>query len=280
MRVSLKVEELQKECKSKIAVLGKLIELSKSEQLGSKEREEFASIIATTLRVLTCCVSGSEALLRQCGYDQTLLFPLYDPIEALNLLPSYKLVLFKACNNILTLEVKDDLQENERVYTTYLSFDSWLYESVIEFKDKDYPPLSRYEIIRLIADKRGAHFDPIVDGRLFKITHEYVLPIIIDGQASNDNLYTETIIGIAEEVVFSFRYFLTSKAEFLGNDGYIYIQEYDNQPKNTYKYVRCKTQINTYNSNQHYKCKTKVKEGEIYKIVFRGKSFCVAIIKQ
>ena len=278
MGVSLTKKELKKECRSKIEILEELIELSKTKQLGSKTREEYAILIAIVLRTLTCRVSGSDGLIKQCEYDKNLLFPLYDPIEVFNLLPSYRLIQFKVNNNKVALEVKDDLQNNERIYKTYLSFDPWLYEAVIDFKDKDYPPLSRYEIIRLIADKRGAHFDPNLDGRLYKITHEYVLPIIIEGQASNENLYTETIIGIAEELIFSFRYFAEAKPMFVNTEDFIYIQEYDNQPKNTFKYLRAKTQINAYNANQHFKCKTEEKEGQIYKITFREKPFLVAII--
>ena len=274
----LSLLELKSECEAKIKILDELITTAEAKPVGSKLREEYGNLIAVILRSLICTVSGTDGLLKQCGYDKHLLFPLYSPIEACNLLRSYLLISETISNTTATLSVRDDLENKEIVYTTYLTFESWLFESVIDFKDKDIQPLSRYEIIRLIADKRGAHFDPVLDGRLYKITHESILPISVDGKQSTDNLYTETIIGIAQELRFSFKYFRNSTHSFIKSEDFVFVQVYNNKPFDTYKFVRSKIKINAYNSNPHHSCIVKEFQGSIYKILFRERLFDVAII--
>lgn len=83
----------------------------------------------------------------------------------------------------------------------------------------------------MIADKRGAHFQPVIDGRLYKITHEPILSVIFEGKNISHNLFTETIIGIADELVFSFRHMVQDNLQVVRNEDYVYIQEYENKPK-------------------------------------------------
>ena len=275
-------DELKKECHSKIKILEELICYAKSKAIGSMAREEYGNLIAVVLRALTCRVSGTDGLLKQCNYDLLLLFPLYSPIEACNLMPrSYLLVQENINNRNAFLSVRDGIQNEEIVYKTYLSFKSWLLEAVIDFKDQDYAPLSRYEIIRLLADQRGAHFQANMDGRLYKITHQMILPLVFEGERGqyfSNNLYTETIIGIAEELTFSYRHFLEANPQFLRKEGFVYIQKYENEPNYTYKYIRSPFRINAYNSNQHYQCVVSEYEGNIYQIQFRERVFIIAII--
>lgn len=53
------------------------------------------------------------------------------------------------------LQVRDDLCREDIIYNTYLDFKSWIHESIIDFKDDSFPPISRWDVIKLIADKRG-----------------------------------------------------------------------------------------------------------------------------
>lgn len=275
----LSTEDYKKECHSKIRILEELISYAKGKAIGSKAREEYANLIAVVLRTLTCRVSRVDCLIKQCGYDEMLLFPLYSPIEACNLLISYHLVGEIHNNNQTALVVRDDLKNEEIVYSTYLSFKSWLFEAVVDFKDADYPPLSRYEIIRLIADQRGAHFQPDLDGRLYKIIHEPIIPVLFEGKYSSDNLFTETIIGIADELCFSYYHSIDSNPQIIKEEDFVFIQEFKNNPNNTYKYVRSRIKINAYNSNMHYDCSITEEKGKIYRIQFRERLFDVAIIK-
>lgn len=270
-------EELEYECFSKIKILEELVNSAKSKAVGSKAREEYATVIAVVLRTLTCKTSGTEGLIMQSGLDKHMLFPLYNPNEAFNILMSYHLVNIIHKDNQTSLVVRDDLKDEEKVYLSYLTYNAWLYEAVVDFKDQDFPPLSRYEIIRLLADKKGAHFDPDLDGRLYKITHEALIPVLFDGGMSSDNLFTETIIGIADELSFAFWHMIDEQPEKVGQDGFMYIQEYKIQPKSSYKFIRTGIRINAYNANQYFDCNVTEKEATIFRMPFRERYFKVAI---
>ena len=42
----------------------------------------------------------------------------------------------------------------------WLNYKSWINEIVVDFKHEGYTPKSRADIIKIVADKTGAHVDP------------------------------------------------------------------------------------------------------------------------
>ena len=276
------IDELKKDFDCKIDYLDEIVKNALQKPLGSKLREEYANSIAVELRLLYCYVSGSNSLCNRCGYDDQLLFPLYSPIAAQSLVPQYNLVNCTWDNDHKTgmFSVRDDLGNPDIVWCTMMTFNNWKSEVVIDFLSDDFKPLSRENIIRLVADKQGAHVDSIVDGRLVKIIEDEVFPVrFVDNDKTyygeGRNLFTETIIGIAIETIRAYRYTkIQEQKKATEGSGIIYYQDYGG----VFKYTVCKVKINAYNANQHFSCLSTEKELKHYNIKFKDKYFNIGII--
>ena len=293
------IQELKNEFNAKIDYLRyQLINIEK-QALNSESRRQIACSIAVILRALICH-DRDDSLCKRCNYDNYFYFQLYDIWNTLNILPDYELVSITIKDNKAIFDHKKDIVRTEEVCTKWLKFHSWLNEVIIDYKIEDIPPLSRLNVIKLIADKIGAHVDSDVDPRFEILKKSLIMPITIkinkgneeiEVEANCENLYIETIISIAQELIYAFDYTRKFYPVLIGQSKMIlYIQKYNkNQPINTNinniptKYFICdkekSKEINCYNSNKHYQCETIKQDLNEYQIKFRDKYFNVLIIE-
>ncbi len=277
------VLELQQLFQQKIEYLSEQVKAATEKPLLSSIREEYANNIAVALRAMVIYTSSCESLAKRCGYNRTFYFPLYDPIAAQNLLPQYNLVgvTWNAANRTGTFRVSDDLDDINKVWCTYMSFDNWKSESVIDFHSNDFTPLSRENVIRIVSDKLGAHVDSKIEEHLYKLESDHVLPVYFeqDGTAyygDGRNLFTETIIGIAKELIFAFKYTRWEDIKTAGEPRYLlYTQNYEKAKK----YTVCGIKINAYNANPFFPCTVTESRLKRCIVVFRGRVFDVGIIE-
>ena len=89
------------------------------------------------------------------------------------------------------------------------------------------------------------------------------------------NLFTETIIGIAKELILAYKYTRWVNLCPAGEPEYfLFTQDYDGSKK----YVVCKIKINAYNANPFFDCEVTTSRLNRYKVVFRQRMFEVGII--
>lgn len=273
--------ELERTFQQKIRYIAEQVKNATQNPLLSEMREEYANQIAVTLRTLVTYTSSCESLAKRCGYDKKLFFPLYDPIAACNLVSQYNLVNVTWNNDRMgTFCVKDDLADNQRVHTTYMTFDCWKSESVIDFLSNDFAPLSREQVIRIVADKLGAHVDSKIEEHLYKVENDHILPVLleVDGTVyygDGKNLFTETILGIAMELVFGYKYTCWGSFKTAGDPKYLlFTQAYGT----TKKYVVSRVHINAYNANRFFPCEITECSLKRFIVPFRQREFDVGII--
>lgn len=254
--------DLIKTFHSKIQYLERQVLDAEQCELTSNMRDEFANNIAVILRTLLCFSSNEKSLCARCGYNDVLLFPFRDPVAAMNLLPQYDLVKMRVgskddITQQATFEVDCDIDENA-VYYNYLNFRSWMKEIVIDFKTKDCEPISREKIIHIVADRMGAHMDSNIDPYLYKIANDNIMPIgvVVEGKTVEffcKNLFTETIIAIAKELIISVKQINRFELKQRKRAQHIlYMQSYSLGNK----YIVCTKAINPYNANNHFECQT------------------------
>ena len=107
--------------------------------------------------------------------------------------------------------------------------------------------------------------------------------VIVDGKeydADCSNLLYETIVSIAEEVVFSYKFL--NKPHISPRqprqDYMLNVYEYSIDKEKRYKYTICKNGINLYNTNRYWQCTIKSFPIESYDLLFRSRVFGVSII--
>lgn len=278
--------ELERVFQQKIRYVAEQVKNATQKPLLSEMREEYANQIAVALRTLVTFTSSCESLAKRCGYDKKLFFPLYDPIAACSLIPQYNLVNVTWNNEKMgTFCVKDDLDDNQKVRTTYMTFDCWKSESVIDFLSNDFAPLSREQVIRIVADKLGAHVDSKIEEHLFKVETDHILPVFLEADGTvyygdGKNLFTETVLGIAKELVFACKYTCWGRLESAGDPSYLLFAQAYETPKKyvTKKYVVSRVHINAYNANRFFPCEITESPLKRYIIPFRQRTFDVGII--
>ena len=276
------IQQLKHTFQQKIEYLREQITAAISKPIMSDIREEYANNIAVVLRALVTYSTSCESLAKRCDYDKTLYFPLYSPMAAQNLLRQYKLVglTWNPSNKMGTFNVIDDLDDPEKVRCVQMTFESWKNESVIDFHSNDFPPLSREKVIRIVADKLGAHVDSKIEEHLYKTESDHILPVFFEQNGTiyygnGRNLFTETIIGIAKELVFAYTYTNWTTLHSAGEPAYyLFTQDYNN----TKKYTVCKTKINAYNANPFFPCTISESKLKRYNILFRQRIFDIGII--
>lgn len=275
--------ELRKTFKRKILAIEKLLSIVSEEDVLSDARMEFLTQIAVELRTLFC-YSGGPALIRSAELSGTMLFPFHNSLSAFNELSQFLLVGCQIKNNKSTFVKSIDLKD--KVVVTWLSYESWINEIVIDVKKEGFPPLTRYEVIKLLANKEGAHVDVNVDPFVELIESEDVKPLrfFIDGEECEGdcrNLLSETIFSIAEEVVYSYKYvcppILVEREP--DNDFVVGVFDFSDNKNKKYKYTVCSPKINLYNTNKVFECKILSKKLAYYGLQFRSRTFKINVIR-
>ena len=275
------VKELKETFNAKISKLKEQIDIAEKQPLNSIDREETANTMAVILRVLLA--DREKSLCVRCNYDKVLLFPLVgaDTMAALNILQDYRLVAF-TINNLHASFSSVDLEDVSKIYPVWLSFDRWLEEIVIDFKQSGYEPIARKRIIKLISDKQGAHVDDDIIKFVELARSENICPVTVIGPEGQNctydcsNLLVETIISISKELVYSYELSRDFYPSILSESKWwLYTQVFDEGKK----YIVCSENINAYNTNNYYNCSISKEKLTAYKIKFRNRFFPVEIIK-
>ena len=277
------LSRLRKAYGEKIALLERLLNQAKQETVLSEQRNELAALIAVMLRSLFCKDQSGKPLITSAQLENDFVFPLRNNLEAFNelkgtMLVGYRINGNKCCFNSISLSA-------EQVPSYYLAFNSWISEIVVDFKMEGYPPLSREEVIKIIADKNGAHYDVILDkySACLESGKLVFLHFVIDGQNclfDSRNLFAETLLSIADEVLFSYKYLrrpeLTepSKSEKVLN-----VFDYSVENRKRYKYSICPQNINKYNTNKYYQCLITTHPLVTYNLKFRERVFKVGVVR-
>ena len=278
------VVELRKKLKAKINAIESFMKLATQEGLEPDQRKEFISQIAVELRVLFCYSNG-EPLIKTSHMDKQLYFPLCDRIAPLNELNEFLLVGMRAQNGLSSFSSFADLDCN-RLYSDWLSYQSWINEVVVDVKTEGYPPLSRAEVIKLIANKEGAHVDTEIPQfvELINTTNVMQVRFVVgdkEYEADSRNLLYETILSIAKEAVFSYHY--TANIVMLQekkSDFSLAVYDYSEEKKKRYKYMFFKPGgINLYNTSRVNHCKITAHPTYLYKMLKGSRFYPVEMIK-
>lgn len=274
-------EELRKELDNKVLFLERQINDAKNEPFESDLRIEFCYAIATTLRSIVCYNQNEPSLVARCGLRDNILFQLENNLTAMDELPSYPLIAYSIIKGkeIYALPL-DSITNINRVSEVLISFKAWLQEIVIDPKIPKVFPLARYEVIKILADHNGAHVDSEDDERFIELSLIDSFPIRIQGESKDRRIQaitvlTETIISIASEFVFSYKYLIQNKLSALGTSKYdCYIQSFNEK---SIKIITCMKGLvfnYQYNTNKCFQCITTKKNLSYYEIKFRDRKFC------
>ena len=277
--------ELRKKFATRIKNLEKQFNQAKSEPLMSEDREEIISIMAVSLRSLFCQDSSGTPLIVSAGFDQTVLFPLQSRMAPYNELRETLLVNYTINGNCCSFSSQDPFFKHNKVASSYLSYCNWINEIVIDIKQKGFPPLTRGEIIKIVADKEGAHLDvnyhPFTE--LLLSTNIMDIEVWNGGvicEAKCSNLLYETILAIAEEAIYSCKHLIRPivRRQKLSSS-ILRVFDYSEGIKKRFKYAIGPTDINDYNTNRDFQCS--IKHYPLYHsdILFGSRFFDVYIIE-
>lgn len=213
------LEELEAKFDTKIRSLEK--QLEHIDELDVNMRIEVACQMAVNLRVLFC-YSGGESLAKQCDYCDKIIFPFRGGAEILNILPTYSMVSIKIKDDIVKFNALDDINNELMIPKLYLNMENWLSEIVINFKNRNYQPLSRNTIIKIIADNEGgAHVGSSMHRIVEYVRTNNVMPIqVVYGdkvcEADCSNLLIETLIAISRDAVFAYKHYICANYKRVG----------------------------------------------------------------
>lgn len=277
------LSELRKTYGEKITLLERLLIQARQELLLSEQRNEITALIAVMLRSLFCKDRSGIPLITSTQLENDFIFPLRNSFEAYNelkgtLLVEYKITGDKCCFISTSLSA-------DQVPRNYLSFNNWISEIVVDFKMEGYPPLSREEVIKTIADKNGAHYDVNLDkySACLESGKVVFLEFVIDGQKclfDSKNLLSETLLTIADEVLFSYKYLrspeLTAPSQ---SENVINVFDFSVENWSRYKYSICPPTVNKYNTNKYYPCSITTHPLMTYNLKFRERWFNVGVIR-
>ena len=283
--------ELFKNLVDKVNALKLVVELTKKQPLESDIRLEMSRNIADTLRSILYGDKSNNnmSLVERCGLNNKLIFPVYNFAFSVNLLPTYNLLEFRINNNeIYTIESESILKRGI-FWKYYLDFDSWLNEIIIDTKQEDIEPISRIVLIKIIADTQGSHVDNGIDERIFNMQHNYLLPVVVvdgnnerqDLEVKANSICCESIISIADELIYAFEEFSSAKIEIYGKDKMDGIIHVFKNTKNAYisvKYDASYDKKRSYNSNSFFECEIFRGKLHTYNIKSRNMHFLSCII--
>lgn len=252
------ISELRKTFGTKISVLENLLHHAEEEDCQTDERKEYASQVAVILRSLFCKDRSGIPLIESAQLEDYFLFPLHSLCEPYNELKETQLVgysfmgdrfYFSACS----------LSEDE-VPRAFLSFYWWINEVVIDFKMKGFPPLSRAEVIKTVADRNGAHVDVEIDKytECLKRNGSMFITVVDNGKERDvdcSNLLTETVISIGYELLYSYRFLRKPELSSPSLSQRVFIVfDYSSDKWKRYKYAISPAMVNDYNTNHSYNC--------------------------
>lgn len=292
--------QLKQDILSKITGLKILLDTTLKMEKESIERIELSATVASNLRAILCGDRNNSylSLVERTDYHKHLLFPLYDPMACLNILPTYNLLRFSIKGDEgVNATINDDVFKNDRGHwNIYLNYKSWLNEIVIDTKLKSIEPLTRYDVVKIVADSTGAHVDNEIEKHLFEMSKQDLLPIIIrNGVEVERNLeikaktvLSETILAIAQELIISFDRYKNSSTSIVGpSNQEIRLQKYLFQSSSKEEPVKYSTaQMNepvvshTYNSNSYFECEVYEKIGSVFSIKHNGNAYLSIIVDQ
>lgn len=267
----------------KISLMENLLNQARKAEVLSEQRTEMAALIAVMLRSLFCKDRSGIPLISSSQLEYNFIFPLRSSLEVYNELKGTMLVEYRINKEMCTFSASS--LSPDQVPVNYLSFFSWINEVVIDFKEEGYPPLSREDVIKIVADKNGAHYDVNLDkySACLETGNVVFLDVVMDGRKclfDCRNLLTETILSIADEVVFSYKYLrrpeLTSPTV---TDMELRIFDYRCGDRSKYKYSICSPEINKYNTNRFYSCTITTHSFNTYNLLFRKRYFNVGVVR-
>lgn len=278
-------KELRKEYKTKVGSLSNYLELVNRYDVATDERADLLSNIAVVLRALFCKDRTGIPLIESSGYANTMIFPLRNTLEPYNILKESLLVGFFIEGKKCSFMCGDYPFSATKVPSAYLTFNNWLNEVVIDFKREGYPPITREQVIKLIADRRGAHFDVKIDPYTTLLKTEGIASmggIVIDGiecSAGCVNLLSETVMSIAQETIFAYNYLREPVISARGDTKFILnFFDYSDSGNKKFKFSVCSPAIHAYNTNDTYKCNISQYPLHGYSLLFRSRFFDVYIV--
>lgn len=279
--------ELRKTFKRKVTVIEKYLDMVCQEEPLSELRQEISSQIAVNLRALFC-KSSCEPLISSARMESYLIFPLYNSLTPFNELGDFLLVSNQFKEQKCTFKSETDFRlDGTQVPSIWLSYKSWINQIVIDIKAADYAPLTRLEIIKIMADREGAHVDPRIHPFVNLIESKNVMPfrvMIGDNECEADcsNLLCETIITMAKEVTFSYKYLNKPPIMWprkLDQGFMLRVFDYSDEKNNRYKFAVCADGPNLYDTNSKWPCKISSHPISSYELLFKNAIFPVDIIQ-
>lgn len=277
------IQELRITFRRKVSVIEKLLSMAQKEDVLSDDRKELLTQVAVELRSLFCYSSG-PALIHSAELSGTMLFPFHDSLTAFNVLRQFSLVSCRIKDKKSTFVKGIDLRN--KVAPFWLSYDSWIDEIVIDVKKEGYHPLTRREVIKLLADKEGAHVDIKVDPFVELIESEDVMSLrfFVNGEECEGdcrNLFSETVFSIAEEVVYSYKYACPPilREREPDRDLVVGLLDFSDEKTKRYKYTICNPQINLYSTNKAYGCNISHRKVAYYDLQFGRSNYKVNVIR-
>ena len=290
-------EQLKKELSMKIKGIKTILSQALSFELESDERIELSNMVASSLRAVLYGdkQNGFKSLIHRVGYDKRLLFPIYDFNTSLNIIPTYNVLQFSVNNTGVKVTVSDDLFKTGGMWKSYLTFDSWLNEIVIDTKLQDVEPLSRLLVVKVIADTIGSHVDDNVEKHFYEMSKHDLLPVVVvdgvevprDLEAKTKSIFCETIFGIAKELVDSYETWAGLSQKRIGPSNMeVRVQIYNqNNPNSKYDLIKFHAiskeytvKVNSYNSNSYYECKIFSKIVNKFEVIRNKVRFEIVII--
>ena len=274
---------LRDKFKTKIDALKKQLQGVFQEPPQSALRIELAAEIAVILRNLFC-YSGGRPLIKTAQMDKELLFPFNNHMAALNELSDIILVSSCSRGNNCTFESSLPFElDGTKVPSTWLTYQSWINHIVVDLKMEGYPPLTRENVIKILADKDGAHTDENIDPFLasLKTTYGTLLNMTIaneDCEVKCSNLLGETVLSIAIEAVFAFDYHPKVWRYGHEQDRLLRVFDYSFDKYKRYKYTVCTLAVNQYSTNRLYDCQIKDYPIGMVDLQFLDRSFPVFVI--
>ena len=278
------VVELRKFFRRKISAIEKSMESLSNAELLSEVREGVLTQMAVDLRSMFCWSAGCDPLIVSAQLENSMLFPLHNVISPFNELSQFLLVGCQCTNNKCTFTSSIDL--SNKVASSWLSFNGWIHEIVIDLKIDGFPPLSRYDVIKIIADKEGAHVDKDVHPFVELIETTNVMPVRFyigetECESNCSNLLYETIYSIAKEVLYSYKFVGSPllKPRKVDEDFILGIFAFSIEGKKKFKYTISSTKVNLYNTNRFYPCSIVTTKPEVYGLLVGNRTFAVKVIR-
>ncbi|MDD4212924.1 MAG: hypothetical protein PHY42_05985 [Bacilli bacterium] len=210
MNYTKSFEDLLKSLEDKIEYLKLLVKESLDESVRSSIRIQKINSISVILRDLTIDSGNQQSLISKLNIKHLFYFQYKNFVLAgkNNLVPNCLLVGFRIQND--SLYFYPILDSDSRLYFGIIE---WLNEVVLDDKEEKDNLVTRYEIIRAISDKEGAHTDKDYDPKFYKIgiANRLNIQYEIDGQVkkSENNIYYESIIAIANELINAYSLYKT-----------------------------------------------------------------------